>query len=143
MHPQVPLTRAHTTGGRQALRKRRRGQAHCEQSEGFSQSASSNSRRSNRQPPNAPDLRDRLNQHRGLEAFRPEVRYREDIRREHAQPANCPPIPPEVQARLDEMEARHEARYNALAARQARAVDAESDEELEPFTPHISNTLFP
>ena len=78
-----------------------------------------------------------------LEALRPEVCYREDIRWAHAQPANCPPIPLEVQARLDEMEACHEARYNTLAERQARVVDAESDEELEPFAPHISNTLFP
>lgn len=87
-------------------------------------------------------MRDHLNQQRRLEAFRPEVRYREDIWREHAKSANCPPISPEVQARLDEMEARHESRYDTLAAKQARVVDVEFDEELEPFAPHIFSTLF-
>lgn len=142
-HPQVSLSRVHTVGDRQALRNRQRAQARREQSEGISQSVSSNARRSERLPPNAPDLRDCLNQHRGLEAFRRKVLYHEDIRQENAQPTNCPYIPPEVEVRLAEMEACHEARYNALATRQARAVDAKSDEELEPFAPNISNTLFP
>ena len=87
------------------------------------------------EPPNSHDLRDCLNQHRGLEAFRPDIRYREDNRREHAQPTHYLPIPPEVQARLDEMEARHEARYNTLYERRERAAEVDSDEELEPFHP--------
>lgn len=77
---------------------RARTHAYREASVGYSQSASSNSGRRDRHHRRDPDLREQLNQNRGLEAYQLDLRDKLNNQMDQARPLGYPPAMPVVPA---------------------------------------------
>ena len=100
---------------------------------------------------NHPDLRDHLNQSRGNgDQTNPDLRNRLNRRRDPLQRREPEividdsrfqkvPLADPVQERIDQLE----KAFKLLKNEQRNDRYEDSDEELEPFAPHISNTPFP
>lgn len=148
-----PLPRMGNNGQRPLPRKNHRENSYREASVGYSQSASSNPGRRDRNVRREPNLREQLNQNRGLQAYQPDHRDRLNGQRDQAHPLGYPPVMPamlmiHVNDPYAAAYAQLAAQVRALKANQApaqagRAYADDSDEELEPFAPHILNTPFP
>lgn len=159
MHPMqprqhdMPLQRMGNNGPRPLTRRNHRENTYREASVGYSQSASSNSGRRDRNVCHEPDLKEQLNHNRGLETYHPDLRDSFNKQRDQARPLGYPPAMPAILVILANdpvvvMYAHLAAQIQALQANQkqaraSRAYVEDSDEEQEPFAPHILNTPFP
>ena len=101
-------------------------------------------------PRHEPDLHEPLNRNQGVEAHQPDIRDRLNEQWEQARPLGYPPAMPIVPVANPMMDMYNQLaaevqalRANQEQARAGRAYAHDSDEELEPFAPHISNTPFP
>lgn len=159
MHPAQPRQpnmlseRMGNNGQRPLPRRNHRANSYREASVEHSQSTSSNSGHRDRSVRREPDLREQLNQNRGLESYQPDLQDRLNEQRDQARPLSYPPVMPVMSiiptndpciATYAQLAAQVQAiQANQEQGRAGRAYADDSDEEQEPFTPHILNTHFP